>query len=117
MKQVKYILVNETVCKNAHCDVTYRDVPHIGHCVVVDNAGFRFQDSGSKCSGGSKDLKLETWNLEQRNALLAKLCKLRRHWPEAPILGVSEIDLSASHAPIRVSEAMNQLRRELSDLP
>ena len=100
MKQVKYILVNETVCKNAHCDVTYRDVPHIGHCAEC------FAVPGFKVQGS-----------RERQALIDQLCKLRRHWPEAPILGVSELDTSASHAPIRVSDAMNQLRRELSDLP
>ena len=35
----------------------------------------------------------------------------------ARILGVSELDCSASHAPIRVNAEMNALRRELSDLP
>ena len=99
MKQVKYILVNETVCKNAHCDVTYRDVPHIGHCAEC------FAVPGFKVQGS-----------RERQVLIDQLCKLRRHWPEAKILGVSELDTSGSHAPIRVSEAMNQLRRELSDL-
>ncbi len=100
MKQVKYILVNETVCKNAHCDVTYRDVPHIGHCAECFAVPC-FKVQGSR----------------ERNALIDQLCKLRRHWPEAPILGVSEIDLSASHAPIRVNPEINTLRRQLSDLP
>ena len=100
MKQVKYILVHETSSKNPDCDVTYRDVPNIGHCVVID-AGFKWQVSGSK----------------SRAALLDRLVRLRRHWPDAKILGVSEINPAAAHAPIRVSEAMNQLRRELSDLP
>ena len=87
MKQVNYILVNETVCKNAHCDVTYRAVPHLGYCCYVS-----CPDIGT-------------------------LVKLRKHWPEAPILGVSEIDSSASHAPVRVNPEMNALRRQLSDLP
>mgnify|MGYP006873000934 CR=1 FL=1 len=109
MKQVKYILVNETVCKNAHCDVTYRDVPHIGHCAEC------FAVPGFKVQGS-----------RERQALIDQLCKLRRHWPEAPILGVSELPWDgpstgsgtvSSHAPIRVSEAMNALRREISDYP
>lgn len=87
MKQVKYILVNETVCKNTHCDVTYRAVPHLGYCCYVS-----CPDIGT-------------------------LVKLRKHWPEAPILGVSEIDPSASHAPVWVNPEMNALRRQLSDLP
>ena len=87
MKQVNYILVHETDSKNAACDVTYRDVPYIGHCCYVS----------------SPDIDT--------------LVKLRKHWPEAPILGVSELDVSASHAPTRVNPEMNALRRELSDLP
>lgn len=86
MKQVKYILVNETVRKNACCDVTYRHEPHLRYCCYVS------------CPD------------------IDTLVKLRKQWPEVPILGVSEIDRSASHAPIKVSEAMNQLRRVLSDL-
>ncbi len=85
MKQVKYILVHETVRKNAVCDVTYRDEPHLGYCCYVS------------CPD------------------IDTLVNLRKHWPETPILGVSEIDRSASHAPVHVSEAMNRLRRELSE--
>ena len=87
MKQVNYILVHETVCKNTGCDVTYRDVPHLGYCCYVS-----CPDIGT-------------------------LVKLRKHWPEAPILGESEVDTSSSHAPVRVSAAMNSLRSEMSDLP
>ena len=47
----------------------------------------------------------------------ARLGKLRKHWPEAPILGESEVDTSSSHAPVRVSPAMNALRKRMSDLP
>lgn len=86
MKQVKYILVHETARKNASCDVTYRHEPHLGYCSYVS----------------CPDIDI--------------LVELRKQWPEAPILGMSEIDHSASHAPIQVSEAMNQLRRVLSDL-
>ena len=87
MKQVNYILVHETVCKNTDCDVTYRDVPHLGYC----------------CHVSSPDI--------------GTLVKLRKHWPEAPILGESEVDTSSSHAPVRVSPAMNALRKRMSDLP
>lgn len=73
-----------------------------------------FQDSSSN---GSGDLKFETCNLKQRNALIAELVRLRRHYPDAKILGLSEIDLSSAYAPIKVSPWMNQLRREMSDLP
>ena len=87
MKQVKYILVHETVTENAGCDVSYRTVPHLGYCCYVSSPH------------------------------IGTLVQLRRHWPEAPILGESELDPSASHAPVLVSDAMNQLRRGMSDLP
>lgn len=100
MYQIKYILVNETVRQNSVCNARHRFIPHIGHCIECFVSS-RFQVQGSK----------------ERAALLAQLCELRRHWPDAKILGVSELDLSGSHAPVRVSEEMNRLRREMSDLP
>ena len=100
MKQVNYILVNEKASKNAQCDITYRDVPNIGHCAEC------FAVPGFKVQGS-----------RERAMLLDELVRLRRKWPEAPILGISELDTSSKHAPVRVSEAMNALRRELSDLP
>lgn len=118
MYAIKYIIVNDSAAKGSACESHHRFIPHIGHCVVCDagfwfqDAGSRFQDAGSRCS---RDLKHETWNLK-RSALIAELCRLRRHWPEAPILGESELDTSLSHAPVRVNPEMNALRRELSDL-
>ena len=56
--------------------------------------------------------------LGQRAALLNLLVELRQHFPEAKILGLSEIDGKGLHSRnIIVSDAMNQVRRELSDLP
>ena len=69
MKQVNYILVNETAHKNSVCDVHHRFVPNIGQCIVVE--------AGS--AQGSKS----------RTALIQKLIKLRKHYPEAKILGTS----------------------------
>ena len=87
MKQVHYIILNEKTSKDNHCDVSYRVVPHLGLCCYVS-----CPDIGT-------------------------LVNLRKHWPEAPILGESEIDLSATYAPVRVNPEMNALRREMSDLP
>ena len=54
----------------------------------------------------------------QRGALLNLLVELRQHFPDAKILGLSEIDSKELHSRnIIVSDAMNVLRRELSDLP
>jgi len=54
----------------------------------------------------------------QRRALLNLLVRLRGHFPSAKILGISEIDGKALHCKnIIVSDAMNVLRRELSNMP
>ena len=54
----------------------------------------------------------------RRAALLNLLVELRQHFPDAKILGLSEIDGKELHSRnIIVSDAMNVLRRELSDLP
>ena len=59
-----------------------------------------------------------TSNLKQRQALISLLVELRRHFPDAKILGVSEIDGRELYCKnIIVSDAMNVLRRELSDYP
>lgn len=91
MQQIKFILVNDSVAKGSGCESHHRFIPHVGHCVEVN------------CRGHSK--------------LLDQLVNLRRHWPEAKILGVSELDVSGSHVPVRVNPEMNRLRRELSDWP
>ena len=91
MYAIKYILVNNLAAKGSACGSHHRFIPNIGHCIDI--------------------------NYRNRSELIDQLCKLRKHWPEAKILGVSELDTSATYAPIRVSEAMNQLRRELSNLP
>lgn len=59
-----------------------------------------------------------TRNLKQRQALISLLVELRKHFPDAKILGVSEIDGRELYCKnIIVSDAMNQIRRELSDVP
>ena len=57
-------------------------------------------------------MKLETWNLKQRTALIDLLVELRQHFPEAMIFGIREI----GDYFIKVSDEMNQLRLELSEL-
>lgn len=101
MQDIKYILVNDAAAKGSACQSGHRFIPHIGHCIVVEAGGF---SDGSKCQ-------------VSRAKLLNELVRLRKHWPEAKILGISELDTSASHAPVRVNPEMNKLRRELSDLP
>lgn len=93
MHHIKYILVNETGSETAVRAIRNSHVSDFRHHIVVNKPGLSHRE------------------------LLDQLCEQRRHWPEAKILGVSELDLSGNYAPVRVSEKMNQLRREMSDLP
>ena len=102
MKLVKYILVNETGSETAVRAIHNSTVSELRyHSYIVCDASSKFQVSGSK----------------ERHALIDELCRLRRQWPEAKILGISELDVSASHAPVRVNPDMNALRRAMCDLP
>ena len=100
MYQIKYIIVNDSAAKGSACESRHRFIPHIGHCAEC------FAVSGFKVQGSS-----------ERKALLNELCRLRHHWPEAPILGISEVDTSLSHVLVRVNSEMNGIRREMSELP
>lgn len=54
--------------------------------------------------------------LSQRATLIKLLVELRNHFPDAKILGVTELDGRELYSKnIIVSDAMNVLRRELSD--
>lgn len=87
MKQVKYIFVHETDSASADSAMHYSRMSDFRHCTIVNSKG------------------------QSHQALIDQLVKLRRHHPDAKILGVSEID--GEH--IRPNDAMNRLRRELSD--
>lgn len=53
----------------------------------------------------------------QRNALIDLLVELRSHFPDAKILGSTELDDKAIHScNIIVSDTMNLLRKDLSEL-
>ena len=126
MRQIKYILIDDSGRKNREqhysisskgcitestdirkaVKVIDRQVDPDGYNAnsVVVRLGFRIQDSGS--------MKLETWNLKQREALKSLLVELRNHFPEAMIFGIREI----GDYFIKVSDEMNQLRLELSEL-
>ena len=91
MYNIKFILVNDAGSKSHACNSRHRFFPHIGHCIELD------------CGN--------------RPELINQLVKLRRHWSNAKILGFSELDTTSSHAPVRVNPWMNELRKELSNLP
>ena len=94
MQEIKYILVNDSAAKSGSSKSEYRHVHPLGNCIVVE-AGL--------------------WNREQHQGLISELVRIRRHWPDAKILGLSEINSTSTNSPVRVNPRMNQLRRELSD--
>ena len=97
MSTINYILINETRSKLAVRSITGSRVSDFAHHCIVVEAGDNWQVAGSK----------------SRTVLIDKLLELRRHNPEAKILGVSEIDGRCIHP----SDAMNELRYELSNCP
>lgn len=94
MKEIKYILVNDSAAKSSIVKSEYRHVHPLGNCIVVEPG---------------------LWNMEQHQALISELVRMRHHWPDAKILGLSEVNSTSTYAPVRVNPRMNQLRRELSD--
>ncbi len=91
MEKVKYILVNEKSTANPQCVSHAHHLRDIGHYHIVDG-----------------DIR----HPKERSELVKQLASLRQHYPNAKILGISEVD--GRH--LRPSEAMNAIRRELSDL-
>ena len=87
MKQIKFILLNETSSPSPTPATLGRLAPDFRHSHVVDAAGL------------------------SRSDLIKVLLLARSHYPEAKILSLSEI----AGGKIHPSDSMNQLRKELSD--
>ena len=90
MKPVSYILINETSSQNIGGAVSGCHLPDIRQHIVVE-AGGNLLDAG----------------------LIDRIVGLRRHHPDAKILGLSELGDYRVHP----SDAMNAIRRRLSDMP
>ena len=88
MRIINYILINEDESKN----VAYA----IRNCYLLD---IRYH-----CIIDPK---------VSRRQLIKRLVRLRLFHPDAKILGISELGIGCVHP----SEAMNQLRKELSEWP
>ena len=148
MRQINYIFIDSDTQTHNHqsgrCDVSnlrYHFVVN-SQGLVINPTDIQFTtklidgpiyepDKYNKCSIFIRycgSLRPEAWLLEgessvkdilgQRSALLNLLVELRQHFPDAKILGVSELDGRELYCKnIIVSDAMNVLRRELSDLP
>ncbi len=89
MKPIKYIFVNETTSPSPTPAFLGSISADFRHCHIIDALGLSHSD------------------------LINVLLLARRHHTSAKILGLSEI----SGKGIIASDAMNKLRRELSDLP
>ncbi len=88
MRNIKYIFVNETSSPSPTPDALGGIASDFRYSHVVDATGLT------------------------RAELIKLLVLARRHYPEAKILGLSEIN----GRNICPSDSMNQLRKELSDL-
>ncbi len=144
MRQIKYILIHEALPENSPGVPRIRRDRDRGYHYVVNAAGvvrnpldihqpgtfaavirnlnpFDRRDYNAFSIGihynGSleEDLKfmVSSSNHSQLSSLVDLIVDLRSHFPEAKILSTSEIDGKT----IRPSNAMNQLRLQLSDLP
>ena len=132
MRQIKYILINDTVSKTPSGAPVRYDASNLGHHYVINSHGMLLhpiddsqpgafmpkptcgEEVLNRCSIGVKyngTLKHETCDLKLRAQLIALLLNLRDRYPSAKILGKHEYDRYHIH----VSDEMNQLRRELSD--
>ena len=99
MKQVKYILVNESYSQDTVLAIRNSRVSDFRHSHIISAAGL------------------------SRPELISVLLLARKQWPSAKILGVSELGLEVrdqriiSSGRLCPSDAMNQIRRALSELP
>ena len=143
MRNIKYILINDSKPAAPHSKSSNICIDNLRYHYVVNSAGDVLNpidisqpghlELGTRnleprevkrlnaCSIGIKfngSLKPETCNLKLRIALLNLLVELRQRFPDAKVLGLSELDgRELYHKNIIVSDAMNLLRSELSDLP
>ena len=139
MRQIKYILIDSDTQNNnrksgyhGKSDIRHQPSNIFSYHYVVDSEGVvlhpidinqpgsfmpkppRGQEDPNQCAIGIKyngTLKRETCDLGLRALLISLLLDLRDRFPDAKILGLSEYD----RYHIKVSDDMNQLRRELSD--
>ena len=99
MRQIKYILVNESYSEDAVLAIRNSRVSDFRHSHIISAAGLT------------------------RPELISVLMLARKQWPSAKILGISELGLEirdgriVSSGRLCPSDAMNSIRRELSDYP
>lgn len=134
MRKIKYILINDSMPASSRGKSSNICIDDFGHLELGTwnlelgtwNLEPREVERLNACSIGIKyngSLKRETCDLKQRAKLINLLLELRNHFPDAKILGLTELlpetkNLKpVTRGNIIVSDAMNVLRRELSDWP
>ena len=144
MRQIKYILIKESLPENnssvprirhdRKCGYNYIvnsegvvrnpiDIRHVGAIFpeeTLDQRHYKISSIGILYNGSFADeFKQPKFDepaeplTPQHRALIDLIVHLRMHFPEAKILGVSEIDGKS----IKPDVYMNRLRRELSEKP
>ena len=119
MKKIKFILVNDGAAEPRSSAAE----PRGSAAEPRFNAALpRFKVQGSLTKvratrGSMTKIKVQSGfaagqSGSEREGLIEELCRLRKLYPKAKILGVSELGEHCVH----LSERMNQLRRELSEL-
>ena len=128
MRQIKYILVNDSMPEAPRGKSSNICIDNLGHHYIINSAGavLKLIDvclPGSfmpKPSCGEEDLNRCSIGIKYngsltdprlRPLLIDLLLDLREHYPDAKILAKDEYD----RWHIKVRDDMNQLRRELSD--
>ena len=120
MNNIKYILVNDGAAEPRFNAALPRfNGPLAQFKVQGGFAAVQRASPSSKFKGQRPSSKIKVQSGfaagqsgSEREGLIEELCRLRKQYPKAKILGVSELGEHCVHP----SERMNQLRRELSDL-
>ena len=133
MNNIKYILVNDGAAEPRgkaalprfngplaqFSDLKVQSDQRVDDKVQGGFAAVQWASPSSKFKGQRPSSKIKVQSGfaagqsgSEREGLIDELCRLRKQYPKAKILGVSELGEHCVHP----SERMNQLRRELSDL-
>ena len=123
MRHIKYILIYDTIPQNPAPESRHCGVLNSGYHFIINSKGLVFNaidinkpgtflDNYNVCSIGIQ-YNGALSNPLLRAVLIDLIVDLRSRFPDAKILGVSEIN----GKEIRPSAEMNRLRRELSDEP
>ena len=116
MNNIKYILVNDGAAEPRSkaalprfSDLKVQSDPRVDDKVQGGFAAVQWASPSSKIKVQSGFAAGQSGS--EREGLIEELCRLRKQYPKAKILGVSEL---GEHC-VQPSERMNQLRRELSE--